>query len=183
MDDDCANAALSRSSIPRGSTNVTSLSESIGHAPVLGDLPRHNAVVQPRHSVFSLKRHVPVLGDLFSRGLHLPDLVGAARNNLGLVSIPIPRIAEPGVRHALWSPLELGGVPLPPTIGGYLHGMNGAPAGPGQPADLVESAAGQLLSAGGVRDDRLGSDLVAERSFFRLPIEMPELVVVHVITV
>src|SRR5580704_18868810 len=114
-------------------------------------------------SVISLKRHVPVLGDLLSRRLHLPDLVGAARKNLGLVSIPIPLIAEPGVRHALWCPLDLGGVPLPPAIGGYLHGTNGAPAGPGQPADLVESAAGQLLCAGWVRDDRLGSDLEAER--------------------
>src|SRR5205807_3960327 len=62
-------------------------------------------------------------------------------------------------------------------------GTNGAPAGPGQPADLVESAAGQLLSAGRVGDDRLGSDLKAERGFFRILIEMPEVVVVHVIAV
>src|SRR5215470_8670098 len=175
---DCANAGL-----PRSSTIATSLSEPIGHAPVLGDPPRHDAVVQPRHSVISFKRHVPVLGDLLSRRLHLPDLVCAARKNLGLISIPIPRIAEPGVRHALWSPLDLGTVPRPPAIGGYLHGTNGAPAGPGQPLDLVESATGQLLSAGRVRDDRLGSDLEAERSLLRLPIEMPEVVVVHVIPV
>src|SRR5260370_4691630 len=178
LGDDCANAGPARMS-----AIATSLSEPIGHAPVPGDLPRHNAVVQPRHSVISLKRHVPVLGDLLSRRLLLPDLVGAARKNLGFVSIPIPLIADPGVRHALWSPLDLGGVPLPPAIGGSLHGTNGAPAGPGQPLDLVKSAAGQLLSAGRVSDDRLGSDLVAERSFFRLPIEMPELVVVHVIPV
>src|SRR5215468_3498621 len=130
---DCANAEL-----PRSSIIVTSLSEPIGHAPVPGDPPRHNAVVQSRHSVISLKRHVPVLGDLLSRRLLLPDLVGAARKNLGLVSIPIPLIAKPGVRHALCSPLDLGAVPLPPAIGGYLHGTNSAPAGPGQPADLVE---------------------------------------------
>src|SRR5207245_2547895 len=113
---DCANAGL-----PRSSRIVASLSEPIGHTPVPGDPPRHHAVVQPRHSVISLKRHVPVLSDLLSRRLHLPDLVGAARKNLGLVSIPIPLIAEPGVRHALCSPLELGKVPLPPAIGGYLH--------------------------------------------------------------
>src|SRR6267142_1504362 len=146
---DCANAEL-----PRSSIIVTNLSEPIGQAPVLGDLPRHDAVVQPRHSVISLKRYVPVLGDLLSRRLLLPDLVGAARKNLGLVSIPIPVIAKPGVRHALCSPLDLGGVPLPPAIGGYFHGTNGAPAGPGQPADLVESAAGQKLTAGRARDDR-----------------------------
>src|ERR1700730_11197356 len=80
-------------------------------------------------------------------------------------------------------PLNSARVPLAPAIGGYLDGTNGAPAGPGQPADLVESAAGQLLSAGRVGDDRLWSDLVAERRLFRLPIEMPELVVVHVVPV
>src|SRR5947209_13769076 len=72
--DDCANAGL-----PRSSTIVASLSEPIGHTPVPGDPPRHHAVVQPRHSVISLKRHVPVLSDLLSCRLHLPDLVGAAR--------------------------------------------------------------------------------------------------------
>src|SRR6516162_3546627 len=172
---DCANAGLPSSS----SRIVTSLSEPIGHAPVLGDLPGHNAVVEPGHSVISLHRHVPPLGDLLSQRLHLPDLVGGARKNLGRVSIPSPRIAEPDVRHALWCRLELGEVPLLPAVGGYLHGTNGAPAGPGQPADLVESAAGQLLSAGRVRDDRLGSDLFAERSLFRILTEMPEVVVVH----
>src|SRR5262249_9722291 len=88
--------------LPRSSRIVTSLSEPIGHAPVLGDLPGHNAVVEPGHSVISLHRHVPPLGDLLSQRLHLPDLVGGARKNLGRVSIPSPLIAEPDVRHALW---------------------------------------------------------------------------------
>src|SRR5580704_1170462 len=65
LGDDCANAGLARMS-----AIATSLSEPIGHAPVLGDLPRHNAVVEPRHSVISFKRHVPVLGDLLSHRLH-----------------------------------------------------------------------------------------------------------------
>src|SRR5258708_35990528 len=175
---DCANAGL-----PRSSRIVTSLSEPIGHAPVLGDLPRHNAVVEPGHSVIALRRHVPPLGDLLSQRLHLPDLVGGARKNLGRASIPSPLMAEPDVRHALWWRLELGEVPLLPAIRGYLHGTNGAPAGPAQPADLVESAAGQLLYAGRVSDDRLRSDLLAERKLFRIRTEMPEVVVVHVIPV
>src|SRR6195256_2773986 len=114
---DCANAGL-----PRSSRIVTSLSEPIGHAPVLGDLPGHNAVVEPRHSVIPLEWHVPPLGDLLTQRLDLPDLVSGARKNLGLGSIPIPLVAEPHVRHALWSPLELGAVPLFPAIGGYLYG-------------------------------------------------------------
>src|SRR6185295_3487725 len=109
---------------------VTSLSEPIGHTPVPGDPPRHNAVVEPRHSVISIERHVPVLGDLLARRLLLADLVGAAGKNLGLVSIPIPHIAEPCVRHALWGRLNLGAVPLLSAIGGDLHGPNGAAAGP-----------------------------------------------------
>src|SRR5206468_11280521 len=98
---DCANAGL-----PRSSRIVTSLSEPIGHAPVLGDLPGHNAVVEPGHSVISLHRYVPPLGDLLSQRLHLPNLVGGARKNLGRVSIPSPLIAEPDVRHALWCGLR-----------------------------------------------------------------------------
>src|ERR1700752_2846001 len=185
---DCANAGLPTSTTVVSTTVVssrivTSLSEAIGHAPVLGDLPGHDAVVEPGHSVISLHRHVPPLGDLLPQRLHLPDLVGGARKNLGRASIPSPLIAEPDVRHALWCVLELGEVPLLPAIGGYLHGTNGAPAGPGQPADLVESAVAQLLSAGRISDDRLRSDLLAERKLSRIRTEMPEVVVVHVIPV
>src|SRR5262249_51860327 len=149
------------------------LSESIGHAPVPGDLPRHHAVVQTGHSVVAIKRHVPILGDLFSRRLLLADFVDAAGKNLGLVAIPIPHIAEPCVRHALWSRFDLSLVPLLPAIGGYLHGANGAAAGPGKPGDLVISFAGQPLSAGRFRDDRFGPHLEAECSFYRILIEMP----------
>src|SRR5258705_10450690 len=117
---------------------AASLSEPIGHTSVPGDLPRHHAVVQSGHAVISLERHVEVFGDLLSRRLHLPDLVGAAGKNLGFVAIPIPRIAEPGMRHALWRPLDLGAVPLLPAIGGYFHAANGAPAWPSQSADLVK---------------------------------------------
>src|SRR5262245_35783477 len=138
---------------------VASLSEPIGHAPVSRDLPGHDAVVQPGHSVIPLERLVPVFGDLLSRRLLLADLVGAARHDFGRVSIPSPRIAEADVRHALRRALELGAVPRLPTIGGNLRGTNGAAAGPSEPADLVESLARQPLIAGRVRDDRFGTDL------------------------
>src|SRR5262245_6728501 len=180
---DCANAGLPRSSTPRGNAIVTSLSEPIGHAPVLGDLPRHDAVVEPGHSVISLHRHLPPPGDLLSQRLHLPDPVGGTRKNLGRVSIPGPLIAEPHARHAFWSRLALGGLPRRPAIVGDLAGLNGPSAGPSQPADLLQSFTGQLLSAGRVRDDRLGSDLFAERKLFRILPEIPEVVVVHVIFV
>src|SRR6266571_4617995 len=176
---DCANAVLPRR-LPSSSGIVTTLSEAIGHAPVPGDFPGHNAVVQPGHPVVPLEGYFPPIGDLLSHRLPLPDLVGAARQNRGLGSIPLPWVGESDVRHALWSVLELGAVPLLSAIGGYFHGLDGAASGPGEPADLIESGARQPLCAGRVRDDRLGPDLFAERKFFVLRTEMPEFVVVHV---
>src|SRR5207344_2288380 len=122
----------------------------------------------------------PPTGDLLSQRLPLPDLVGGAGHNRGLGAIPLPLVSESDVRHALWRILELGAVPLLSAIGGYFHGLDGAAAGPRQPADLVESGAGQPLCAGRVRDDRLGSDLFAERKLLVLRTQMPEFVVVHV---
>src|SRR5262245_37512433 len=51
---DCANAEPTRTGLPKnsavGSRAAASLSnDAIGHLPVLGDLPRHDAVVEPRH--------------------------------------------------------------------------------------------------------------------------------------
>src|SRR6202049_4980207 len=169
MGADCANAGLTRTGLPRSNRIAASLSEPIGHLPVLGDLPWHDAVVEPWHVPDGL---IKELGDLLQRRLLLPDLVGAARHDLGLVAIPIPLISEPDVRHALWDHLELGGVPLLPAIGGDLHGLDGAAAGPSQPGDLVGSLAGQLLWAGRVGDDRLRSELEAERSVVLMVLAM-----------
>src|SRR5215813_9142932 len=177
---DCANAELTRTGLPRSSRVAASLSEPIGHLPVLGDLPRHDAVVEPRHVP---NRLFEEFGDLLQHRLLLPDLVGGTRQKLGLVSIPIPLIGESDVRHALWSHLELGAVPLLSAIGGDLHGLDGAAAGPSQPGDLVGALAGQLLCAGRVGDDRLRSDLVAERSVYVSLPEMPIVAIVHQILV
>src|SRR6185295_6411753 len=122
--------------------------EPIGHTAVPGDPPWHHAVVQPGHSVISLKRHVPIFGDFFPRRLPLPDLVDASGKNCGLVAVPIPAITESGMRHALRRAFDLSAVPRLAAIGGNFHAANGAAAGPGQPADLVKSLAGQLLAAG-----------------------------------
>jgi hypothetical protein len=47
-------------------------------------------------------------------------------------------------------------------------------------ADIKDTS---TFSAGRVGDDRLGSDLEAERRLVRIPIEMPVVIVVHVISV
>src|SRR5277367_458994 len=174
----CASAALAKSR-----KIGTILSEPIGHASIAGDFPRHNGVVVHRRSELWRISHAQKLGDFLASRLDQPDLVGGARKNHVLVSSPVPHIAEPGVRHSLRGPLERGVVPRLPAVGGYLHLTNGAPAGPGQPCDLVPSAFGQFLPAGGERNDRLGSDLVDERSFNRRPSQMPKVVHVELILV
>src|SRR5262249_1026624 len=102
-------------------TNVKILSMAIGHAPIARDLPRLNGVVQSGHAEGLIERLVPVLGDLFSRRLHLTDFVGAARLDLGRLSVPIPLITESGMRHARCRSLDLGGVPPLAAVGGDLH--------------------------------------------------------------
>ena len=92
-------------------------------------------------------------------------------------------MAETGMGHALWRPLDLGFVPALAAVGGHFHQLDRAAAGPRQAADLVEAAAGKLLSARRERDDRLRPDLVVQRRDFRVAIEMPEVVVVHVVAV
>src|SRR6266545_5844022 len=87
------------------------------------------------------------------------------------------------MRHAMRSSLDLGVVPALAAVGGHLYLLDRAATGPRQAADLVESAARQLLSRGRERDDRFGPDLIPQRSLFRLLIEMPVVVVVHVVAV
>src|SRR6187401_1275885 len=168
-----------------GSTNANGriLREPIGHAPVARDVPRLNTVVQPGHAESLIVGFVPVLGDLSACRLDLPQFVGAAREELCLVAVPIPLIAEPGKGHALRRAFELGFVPFLPAVGGHLHQFDGAAAGPRQPADLVEALAGQPLFAGRERDDGLRPDLVLERCDLCLLIEMTEVVVVHVVPI
>src|SRR5262245_40983558 len=176
---DCAIAGLARR-LPSSSGIATILGEAIADASVPRDFPGHDAVLQHGHAVVPLEGYFPPLGDLLAQRLPLADVVDAARHDHGLGSIPLPRVGEPDVRHALRRILELGAVPLLPAVGGHFHGLDGAAAGPRQPADLVKSGAGQPLRAGRVRDDRLGPDLFAERKLFVFRTQMPEFVVVHV---
>src|SRR6185503_15284023 len=104
----------------------------IGHAPVRGDPPGLHTVVQPWHAECFVEGLVPELGDLFARRLNLTDLVGAAREQLRLFSVPMPLIAEPGMGHALWRSLELSLVPFLAAVGRHFHLLDGAAAGPGE---------------------------------------------------
>src|SRR4029077_7487088 len=157
----------------------------IGHAPVLGDPPRLNAVVQPRHAECFIKGLVPVLGDLCARRLRLTDLVRAARLELRFVPVPFQLIAKTGMGHALWRSPELSLVPFLAAVGRHFHQLDRAATGPGQAADLVETLAGQLLGARRERDDRLGPDLVTQCRFFFFValMKMPKVVVVHVVPI
>src|SRR5881394_3084322 len=132
---------------------VRTLREPIAHAPVPGDFPRLDAVVQPRHAERLIVGSVPVLGDLLACRLRLSDLVDAPRHDLGLAAVPIPRVGETAMRHPLRCAAEFGLVPFLAAVDGHLHLLDGAAAGPGQAANLIEALAGQPLFAGRKRDD------------------------------
>src|SRR6186997_2969157 len=102
---DCASAQT-----PMSNTIRRTLSIPIVDAPIAGNPPRLNGVVQPRHAVLGCQLRVPVLGDLGSRRLDLTDFVRAARKQFGLLSVPIPLMGESRVRHALRRPLDLGNI-------------------------------------------------------------------------
>src|SRR5215471_5446211 len=108
------------------------LREPIGHAPVPGDLPGLDAVVQPRHAERLVVGFVPVLGDLLARRLRLSDLVDAPRHDLCLLA----------------------------AVNGHFHLLDVAAAGPGQAANLVEALAGQPLVARRKRYNGLRADLI-----------------------
>src|SRR5688500_9633657 len=86
---DCASAHT-----PMSDTNNSTLSVAIGHAPIARDPPRLNGVVEPWHAVLGSQRHLPVRGDLRARRLHLADLICAAREDLGRISVPVPLMRE-----------------------------------------------------------------------------------------
>src|SRR6266851_991648 len=98
----------------------------IGHTPVLGDPPRLNAVVQPRHTERFIEGRVPELGDLGARRLNLTDLVRAARLELRFVAVPIPLIGKTGMGHTLWRSLELSLVPFLAAVGRHFHQLDSA---------------------------------------------------------
>src|SRR4029079_13788212 len=155
----CASAGTHISDA-NANANARRLRQPIGHAPVTGDFPGLDAVVQPRHAERLIVGFVPVLGDLLARRLHLSDLVDAPRQDLGLVAIPVPRVGETAMRHPLRCAAEFGLVPFLAAVDRHLHLLDGAAAGPGEAADLVEAFAGQPLVAGRKRDDRLWADLI-----------------------
>src|SRR6188768_11816 len=152
----CASAGTP---ISNANAIASPLREPIGHAPVPGDFPGLNAVVQSRHGERLIVGLVPVLGDLLARGLLLANLVDAPRHDLGLVAVPIPLVGETAMGHPLRRATEFGLVPFLAAVGRDLDQLDGAAARPGQAADLVEALAGQPLFAGGERNDRFRSDL------------------------
>ncbi len=85
--------------------------------------------------------------------------------------------------HPLRRSLELRLVPFLAAVGGDLYLLDGAAAGPGQATDFVEALAWQPLFTGRERDDGLRTDLVGERRFCLILMEMAKVVVVHVVAV
>src|SRR5688572_26242198 len=93
----CARAPVPISTTSGNALNVV----TIGDAPIAGDVPRLNGVVEPRDAERRVRRLVEVCGDLGARSLHRTEFVGAARHDDGFGADPVPGKAEPGERHAL----------------------------------------------------------------------------------
>jgi hypothetical protein len=77
--EDCANAGLPNST--RSGTNATSLSEPIGHAPVLGDLPRQGTLAADE--TYALTAYLLVLNKV------IPEDTVLDRESLPKVKMPI----------------------------------------------------------------------------------------------
>src|SRR3990172_3182683 len=141
----------------------------IVNASIPGYPPAMNvgAIGASRNSIAVLSHHAgtgragvsaPVLVQFGHGGLDIAVFIRAAGLEHRLFPVPIPGETKPGKRMAQHRLLKLGVLPGLAAVGGDLDPADGAPAGPGQAADLIESAAGQLLSAGGEGDDRFRID-------------------------
>src|ERR1051326_5912409 len=137
------------------------LGQAIEHAPVARDLPGLNAVVGALHPEVFIQGLVPVFSDFGARGLNRTQVVGAARHQDALFSVPLPGIAEARVRHGQRGRAKLGVLPGLAGIEGDLNAADRSRAGPRQSGDFVDAGAGELLSAGrksvyGFRTDHVG---------------------------
>src|SRR5687767_11238155 len=63
---------------------------AIGDAPIAGDVPRLNGVVETGHAERRVGRLVEMRRDLGARSLHRTELVGAARHDDRLGAVPVP---------------------------------------------------------------------------------------------
>src|ERR1051325_132056 len=120
---DCARSELPQSTPASSSTQAENLRVPIPHAPIAGDPPWLNRVVQTRN-VEGVQRNVEELGRLRARRLHLAEFIGTSRKQFGLLTVPIPLVAESAVRHPLRRPLDLRFVPALAAVGGNLHPAN-----------------------------------------------------------
>src|ERR1700730_12044148 len=114
---------------PRIIASKRSLRKPIVHAPIASHLPRLNGIVGAWDAEFVVQRLVPVLGGLGSRRLNGAQVVGAARHEHTLLSIPFPGEAEPGVGHSIRRRPELGVVAAAAGVGGDLHLANRSTTG------------------------------------------------------
>src|SRR5215469_13791343 len=115
-----------------------SLGKRIVNAPVAGDAPWLNTVVGAANAGL-IRRVVPIFRDFGSCGLNRAELVGAARHQHTLFSVPFPVEAETSMRHSMRRCAKLRILPARAAIGGHFHASHRTCAGPCQTADFVET--------------------------------------------
>src|SRR5262245_25349690 len=89
-------------------------------------------------------RDAPELAELLKRRLKLALVVGGARHDDGVLSVPIPVIREARVRLRMNRVLDLCVPPVFAAVGRDFDPGDLAAAGPGDTRDLVVAAAAHL---------------------------------------
>src|SRR5450759_3139742 len=106
--------------IPRIITSRRTLSKPIVNAPLTGHSPRLHGIVVAGHTKIVFGQ-VKEFGDLGPGRLNRAQFVRAARLEHTLFSVPIPVEAKAGMGHWMCRPPNLGVLPAPAAVGGYLH--------------------------------------------------------------
>src|ERR1700730_12844588 len=112
--------------MPRIVATRRSLGKPIGNAPVARNLPRLNGIVGALNPQLVVQGLVPVFGDVGSRWLNRAQFVRAARHEHTLFSVPLPVEAKPGMSHGIGRRPQVGVLPAPAAVEGYLDAADGA---------------------------------------------------------
>src|SRR5215472_12263549 len=103
----------------------SNLGQTICNTPVAGYLPGLNAVIASLNPDFVLLL-APILRAFGARRLNRAQLIRAARHQHALFPVPVPVIAEAGMRHWVCRRPKFGIPPAPAAVERYLHAADGA---------------------------------------------------------
>src|SRR5579864_1218441 len=148
--------------------------DRIAHPPITIDFPRLGNIVSLNDRLFeSLQIESPHSRCLRGQRLTGAPLIRRAGRDDRLFPVPGPRERKPRMRLGMNRTLNLRLFPGFASIDGDLNPGDFAPAGPGDAANLLESAPRQPLAAGRAQDTRLRRHLHPEPRNFPVGAHVP----------